>query len=228
MKVFNTLVLLLFASFLLFSCKEEMKIDPYLKAHSKKFSLHAEGTGWNSTVTMGYFSSYDKQIGTLWMEQAGLMEFFSDSELITFGADNDDNYSYDHVLTEVTDREILNRYANRFNIPLETPEQFEKAYIGYLYASHDEYAMACVRENEQNIHAFLTNGFDTYEIVPVYGEEQKDKLFGYQVKLYDEYVGALQIADGWTFRMTTEYCDATEMILASIATMLIKCETQKS
>lgn len=228
MKFFNKLVLILFASFLLLSCKEEMKIDPYLKAHSKKFSLQAEGTGWNSTVTMGNFSSYDKQIGTLWMEEAGLMDFFNSADLITFGADNNDNYSYDHILEEVNEKEVLDRYANHFNIPLETPEHFEKAYIGYLYASHDEYAMVCVRENEQNIHAFLTNGYDTYEILPVFGENQNNKLVGYQVKLYDEYVGALQIADGWTFRMTTEYCDATEMILASIATMLIKCETQKS
>lgn len=211
-----------------YSCKEEMAIDPFLKAHSKKFGIETEGKGWQSKVKMGHFSTYDKPIGTAWMNEAGLMQFFNNDQLITFASTNNDNYTYDHILSETRDSELLRKYAEKFNMPLEVPGHFVKAYVGYLYASHDEYAMACVRENESTISAFLTNGYDTYEILPVLDASGSNQLIGYQVRLYDEYVGALQIADGWSFRMTTEYCDATEIILASIASMLVKCETSNS
>jgi hypothetical protein len=227
MKLYKLSILLL-VSLSLISCKEEMQIDPYLLAHSKKFSIKTEGEGWYSTVRMGHFSSYEKQSGTLWMQEAGLMQYFDENQLITFATDNNDNYSYDHILYEVTDVEIIRSYALDFNMPLEVPEHFEKAFIGYLYASHDEYAMACVKVDENNFSGFLTNGFDTYEIMPVLSAETPEQLMGYQVKLYDEFVGAVQVKNQWSFRMTSEYCDATELILASIASMLVKCETLKS
>jgi hypothetical protein len=205
-----------------------MQIDPYLKAHSKRFSIKTEGSGWQSTVKMGHFISYEKQVGTAWMQEAGLMPYFNQDELITFASTNNDNYSYDHILSPITDGSKLQAFVEQFDIPLEVPDNFLKAFVGYLYASHDEYAMACIREDETHIRAFLTNGFDIYEILPVLNDSTPATLAGYQVKLYDEYVGALQISDGWSFRMTSEYCDATEIILASIASMLVKCETSKS
>jgi len=212
------------ASLFLLSCKEEMEIDPFLKEHSNSYSVKTEGSGWQGTVEIGHFTSYDNEFGIGWMQAAGIANFFNEDKLVTFSTDNNDNYTYDHIISEIGDRVMLDSFANKFNLPLSIPATFQKAIVGYLYAPHDEYSMACIQEDENSVSGFLSNGFDTYEIQAVLSKNEPDKLIGYQIKLYEEYVGALQISEKQVFNITSEYCDATEIVLAAIASTLIKCK----
>ena len=71
--------------------------------------------------------------------------------------------------------------------------------------------------------------FDIYEIIPVVSEKDdnsdtKIALLGFQFKLNNEFVGSLQLKGKKNFRMTNEYCDATEMILGAIASIILKYE----
>lgn len=216
--------LLLFVLLLLVACQQkDMKIDPYLEAHSYQFKVNIDAEQADELITFGHFSSYNKDFGLAWMEETGISDFFKDGKMLTFSTDNNDNYTYDNVIIETDSPEKMKNYIEKFEFPSEGIDQFTKAYLGYFYAPHDEYSMIYVKQSENEIIGYLSNGFDLYEIHPVI-EESNKKIQGYQFKLNKEFVGSLQSKGNRNFRMTNEYCDATEIVLASIASMIIKTE----
>jgi len=203
-----------------------MQIDPHLKANSNKMKVQLDEDGADGILTMGRFSAYDKEFGLAWMDASGISEYFSDEGIYTFAADNDSNYVYDIIATPVEDPSLIKRFAEQFSIALDETGNPESAYLAYLYAGHDEYAMIFIRLNEIEHKGYLSNGFEQYEILPVHKAPDKDQrrsLSGYQIKVNDDYAGALQMDPGNVFWMSDEYCDATEMVLAAVASTLIKC-----
>jgi hypothetical protein len=225
-QAFGFLVLL---SLLSCTAPVQMEIDAHLKAHSTKFDVENVKKNGEQKISFGHFSAYNKEFGTFWMETAGIADYFNPESLVTFAAENNDNYVYDIVISKIDAQADIIKYGSHFDLPMQNNDAFETSLAGYLYATHDEYAMVYIKHSPISYEGYLTNGFDLYEILPVVskpGENEKSKaeLLGYQFKLNNEYVGSLQIAGNQNFRMTNEYCDATEMILGAIASIILKFE----
>ena len=219
-----------FVPIILISCQEsEMPIDQHLKSNSVKFTVkHAEHPG-QELLEFGHFSAYEDKFGLAWMETSGIQDYFDEQDLFMFTTDNHDNYQYNNVLSPVRDPEKILGFAEHFGLPLDSLPVFDKAWVGYLYAPHDEYSMVFFQSEKSPVAGYLSNGFDVYQIFPVFEEADdsagsKQRLRGYQFKLFDEYVGSIQTSGPNTFRMTNEYCDATEMVIATLASSIIECK----
>jgi len=217
-------LLLFFSLVTLLACgSKEMKIDEHLKKNSIKFSVNIDDKSADDLVSFGHFSSFDKSFGTAWMEETGLAAYFDMGQLYTYATDNNDNYVYENIISPSIGMNNLSEFAEKHNIAFENLDKEKSSFVGYFYAPHDEYAVILQKEGENHFSGFLSNNFDLYEIIPVYDEENEYQ--GYQFKLNGDFVGSLQTKSPETFRMSSEFCDATEMIIATIASTLIK--TQK-
>jgi len=202
------------------SCGQKViKLDPYLQAHSRQFGIVNHDVE-NDTMQIGHFDIYPDEFNTAWMRFAKIDRFFAGGDLYKFSSSNNDNYVYNNLLMEMNDRVLLEEYAKAYNMEMEIPEKFERAFIAYFYASHDEYALIFIDKNESDITGFASNKFEFYEIGPVNSyenaEKPEKKTPGYQVVLNRQVVGAYQRTGKPMFYMTNEYCDATEIIIASI------------
>lgn len=202
------------------SCGQQViKLDPYLQAHSKHFDI-INHDAKNDTLQMGHFDIYNDEFGTAWMRFAKIDRYFSDGEVYKFSSSNNDNYVYNNLLKELNDRALLKEYAQAYNMEIDVPEKFERAFIAYFYASHDEYALIFIQKDEADIAGFASNKYEFYEIGPVNSYENAKKPEktnpGYQVVLNRQVVGAYQRTVKPVFYMTNEYCDATEIIIATI------------
>ena len=217
-------VIILFVAIFLVSCAEpEMEVNDYLKNNSKLFVAEIDRESSDNLVTIGHFSTFDREFGLAWLDNAGLSEFLDNKQLESFSSTNNDNYTYDNIISESSDQAQINSFVEKFSIPLDNNSVINKAYLGYFYAPHDEYAMIFYPDAKEEVNGYLTNGFDLYEIIAVSAAETAE-ILGYQIVLNKEYVGSIQLKDKHYFRMSTEFCDATEIVLGSIASMILKTQ----
>jgi len=201
-----------------------MQIDPDLKAKSIKFAVESFDTPGDELLRFGHFSAYEGEFGLAWMQTAGIDSYFNHENLFTFITDNHDNYQYNNVLSKLNDREQIRSFVSHFNLPLDTMAIPENAWVGYLYASHDEYCMIFFQDTDAPVTGYVSNGFDIYEIIPVFSPDTNpEKRLGYQFRLHDDFVGSIQTSENQTFRMSNEYCDATEMVVATLASSILRC-----
>lgn len=215
--LFNVLILAVVTQV---SCGQKViKLDPYFQAHSKQFEIiHHDAE--DDTLQMGHFDIYNDEFNTAWMRFAKIDRYFANGDIHKFSTSNNDNYVYNNLLMELNDRALLQEFAEAYNMDIDIPEKFDRAFIAYFYASHDEYAVIYIQKNANDITGFASNKFEFYEIGPIKSFADSDKveqkLPGYQIVLNKQVVGAYQRTGKPVFYMTSEYCDATEIIIAGI------------
>ncbi|HAY70769.1 MAG TPA: hypothetical protein DCX89_02650 [Saprospirales bacterium] len=215
--LFNVLILAVFTQI---SCGQKViKLDPYLQAHSKQFEIMNHDNE-NDTLHLGHFDIYPDEFNTAWMRFAKIDRYFANGDIHKFSTSNNDNYVYNNLLMELNDRALLTEFARAYNMEIDIPDRFDRAFIAYFYASHDEYAIIFIQKNDNDIAGFASNKYEFYEIGPIknYADSDKTepKLPGYQIVLNRQVVGAYQRTGKPMFYMTNEYCDATEIIIAGI------------